>query len=100
MCLILSLADMVHDVRIMNFEMVRTEECVNVYFFAEEVVNFSADRVGEIILMSEKLVNSHVKCLQAEPSIGRKGWRCDIIQISPVSLSIQQACSVAYLHSQ
>jgi len=45
--------------------------------------------------MSEKLVDSHVKCLQAEPSIGRKGRSSDIIQTSPVLLSVQQACGVA-----
>jgi hypothetical protein len=43
MCLILSLADMVHDVGMMNFGLVRTEERVNKCFFAEEVVTSSAD---------------------------------------------------------
>jgi len=43
MCFILSLADMVHDVGMMNFELVRTEECMNKCFFAKEVVTSSAD---------------------------------------------------------
>jgi len=43
MCLILKLTDVVRDVRMMNFELVRTEECVNICFFAEEVVTCSAD---------------------------------------------------------
>lgn len=42
----------------------------------------------EINLMSEKLVDSYVKCLQAEPSISRKRWSSDIIQTSPVLLSL------------
>jgi len=43
MCLILSLADMVHDVEMMNFELVRTEERMNKCVFAEEVVSCSCD---------------------------------------------------------
>jgi hypothetical protein len=43
MCLILSLADTVRDVRMMNIELVRTEERMNMCFFAEEVVTCSAD---------------------------------------------------------
>jgi hypothetical protein len=38
---------MVHDFGMLNFELVRTEECVNMCFFAEEVVTCSADLVGE-----------------------------------------------------
>jgi hypothetical protein len=34
---------MVHDVGMMNFEWVRTEEHMNECFFAEEVVTCSAD---------------------------------------------------------
>ena len=43
LCLILSLADLVHDVGMMNFELVSTGECMNMCFFAKEVVTCSAD---------------------------------------------------------
>lgn len=43
LCLTLSVMDMVHDVGMINIELVRTEEHMNMCFFAEEVVTCSAD---------------------------------------------------------
>jgi hypothetical protein len=43
LCVTLSVVDMVHDFGMINIELVRTEECVNMCFFAEEVVTCSAD---------------------------------------------------------